>query len=156
MASWAPEHQFASEGDWAPHGASQPDWKPQKRIRATKNEREALEKHFEHHPCVHCGMAHQHLHHIAFRSEGGGDVVENLAPICFSCHDLFHKRAPGWEQVAVSIRQYVMVDNHRRHYAENILGERFNRRYPALPNLDPQFLEDFEAIKRGRSRRGYE
>jgi hypothetical protein len=48
----------------------------------------------------------------------------------------------GWERVAASVRQYVMVDNERRRYQERKLGERFNKRYPPLANVDQQFLDD--------------
>lgn len=31
-------------------------------------------------------------HHIQFKSQGGGDVIENLITVCMECHDLIHKR----------------------------------------------------------------
>ncbi len=136
-----------SWGDNAPrHIKSDP--KPAKRHKASSSEWETIRRYFTASCCVSCGLPHQHLHHIAFRSEGGGDVVENLAPMCLTCHERFHKRSDGWDRVAAAVRQYVMVDNHRRQYAENVLRERFNTRYPCLPNTDPQFQDDFRRIYR--------
>jgi hypothetical protein len=124
-----------------------PDVKPEKRHKATRAEWEYIHQHFAGACCVACGMAYQHLHHIAFRkADSGDDVLENLAPMCLSCHERFHKRSQGWERVAAAIRQYVIVNNERRRYAEAALGERFNSRYPCLPNTDPQFRADFVAI----------
>lgn len=31
-------------------------------------------------------VKHIHWHHIVFRSAGGGDEPDNLAPLCFHCH----------------------------------------------------------------------
>lgn len=124
-----------------------PDPRPPKRIKATKAEWEQIREHFGDACCVATGLPYQHLHHIAFRrADSGDDVIENLAPLTNEAHERLHKRAPGWERVAAAIRQYVIVDNARRRYAEDKLGERFNSRYPALPNTDPQFLADFRAI----------
>src|SRR5262249_22809159 len=37
--------------------------------------------------CAICGRrGHLHLHHIIFRSKGGGNEVWNLAPACPACH----------------------------------------------------------------------
>jgi hypothetical protein len=123
-----------------------PDPRPQRRHKASQSETAALKAHFAHATCVSCGLAYQHRHHIAFRkADSGDDIPVNIAPLCLQCHDLFHSRAPGWERVAAAIRQYVLVDNDRRRYAEEKLGEKFGRRYPPLPH-SPQVLEDFRVI----------
>lgn len=132
MASWA---------------EATPDWKPAKRYVATKEEWEAIHKHFEFATCVATGQRYQHLHHIAFRrADSGDDVIENLCPLTNEAHERFHKRGPGWERIAAAIRQYVIENPARRRYAEEHLGERFGRRYPPLPNSDPQFWADLRRI----------
>ncbi len=127
-----------------------PDPKPEPRVRASQGEWSGIHEFFAHAPCVHCGMAHQSLHHILPRSQGGDDLPVNLAPLCGDgtrgCHGLLETHAPGWERVAASVRQYVMVDNDRRGYQEDKAGESFNRRYPPLPSTDPQFLADYRTI----------
>ena len=43
--------------------------------------------------CRCCGAGgHCHLHHIVPRSKNGGDVTDNLIPLCWACHELVHKR----------------------------------------------------------------
>lgn len=42
-------------------------------------------------PCDECGVRTGiHVHHKVFRSQGGGDVPENLAWLCGVCHDAAH------------------------------------------------------------------
>ncbi len=124
-----------------------PDPKPARRVRASRNDLDALREMFAHHPCVSCGVGGSlELHHIHPRSQGGDDVAANLAPICRSCHMKIEGHESGWEQVAASIRQYVVVDNDRRGYQEDKAGESFNRRYPPLPSTDPGFLADYQTI----------
>jgi 5-methylcytosine-specific restriction endonuclease McrA len=40
--------------------------------------------------CVICGAVAIDLHHIIYRSQGGTDTPENLAPMCFKCHSDHH------------------------------------------------------------------
>ncbi len=74
----------------------------------------------------------------------------NLAPLCGSgttgCHGLLETHGTGWERVAASVRQYVMVSNERRGYQETHAGGSFTRRYPPLESADPQFLADRKTI----------
>ncbi len=127
-----------------------PDPKPAKRIKATPTDWEIIRKFFAYSPCAHCGQAYESLHHILPRSQGGSDLVDNLVPLCGDgtrgCHGTLESHAPGWERIAASIRQYVMVSNDRRGYQEDKAGESFNRRYPPLPSTDPQFLADYQTI----------
>jgi len=40
-----------------------------------------------------------HVHHVSFRSEGGGDTSDNLILVCGgagSCHDAIHGLIPGY------------------------------------------------------------
>jgi hypothetical protein len=113
----------------------EPDWKPEKREKATRYGWAVIYAHFENACCVHCGLPNvKSLHHIAFRkADSGDDVIENLAPMCRPHHDLFHSRGPGWEKVAASLRVYVLTNRDRCVYMKSKLSwERFNKRYPLL------------------------
>jgi hypothetical protein len=138
-----------SEGTHAPRQV-EPHPKPLRRVKASSAQWSEIREGFAHATCVHCGLEAQSLHHIVPKSQGGDDVPENLAPLCGDgtrgCHGKLESHGPGWERVAAAIRQYVITNNARRHYAEQKLGARFNRRYPPLPNTDPQFESDFRAI----------
>jgi 5-methylcytosine-specific restriction endonuclease McrA len=41
-------------------------------------------------PCINCGSIAVDLHHLIFKSQGGKDLPENLAPICRNCHNRAH------------------------------------------------------------------
>ncbi len=118
------------------------DPKPEKRVRASQSGWSDLHETFRNEVCVHCAHRPVELHHILPRSQSGDDVRENLCPLCRPCHTTLEGHGPGWERIAASVRRYVMSNNHRRWYQEDHAGESFNRRYPALPNEDPQFLDD--------------
>ncbi len=126
------------------------DPKPVKRVKATPDGWRQIHAHFRGQPLMCAGGIGYRpedpshcLHHIAFkRADSGDDLVENLVPLRSDDHVRLHARSRGWKEVAAAIRQYVMADTDRRHYAEVKLGERLNRRYPPLENTDPQFLED--------------
>lgn len=40
--------------------------------------------------CEHCGRVAVDIHHIKFKSRGGGDNIENLIALCRKCHDMAH------------------------------------------------------------------
>lgn len=65
--------------------------------------------------CVGCtlyrGPEWLDAHHVYGRDLGGDDVVENLVPLCRTCHDDLHDHAPGWELIAARIRR-VVADSH--------------------------------------------
>ncbi len=122
------------------------DPKPAKRIRASQAEWSELHEAFASALCVHCAQGPIELHHVLPRSQGGDDVRENLAPLCRTHHTMLEGHSSGWEPIAASVRQYVMVDNERRGYQEDRAGESFNRRYPPLPSTDPRFLADYQTI----------
>ena len=42
--------------------------------------------------CVICHKVATQLHHVVYKSQGGKDEVNNLAPLCMSCHDGHHCR----------------------------------------------------------------
>ena len=39
--------------------------------------------------CLICKKPFVEVHHIRPQSEGGSDTIDNAAPLCGSCHDLF-------------------------------------------------------------------
>ena len=72
------------------------DWKPSPRIK----DPEAL-KHFRlahvNEPCEMCERRPGvHVHHVVFRSQGGGDVEGNLRWLCGACHDEAHGVRSVW------------------------------------------------------------
>lgn len=112
-----------------------PDPRPPRRYKATFEEWKQIREHFADSTCVSCGLAYQHLHHVAFKkADRGDDIVENLAPMCFSCHDRFHGRAPRWERIAAAIRTYVWSRQSRLNYVLGKMGrDKFDARYPMPP-----------------------
>jgi 5-methylcytosine-specific restriction endonuclease McrA len=46
--------------------------------------------------CERCGKVRAaisfEIHHIVFRSHGGGDNIENLAALCHDCHAAIHDK----------------------------------------------------------------
>ena len=117
--------------------AGKPDPKPARRYRANQSETAALRNGFEHACCVNCGLRYESLHHIVPRSQGGDDVAENMAPMCGDgtrgCHGILESHAPGWERIAASVRQYVLLNRGRCVYVISKIGwDRFNARYPLL------------------------
>lgn len=42
--------------------------------------------------CLYCHKKADHLHHVIRRGKthGGTNNPENLAPLCFKCHDILH------------------------------------------------------------------
>lgn len=49
--------------------------------------------------CEVCGRHTVNIHHVLFKSQGGGDEAENLIALCTgdneSCHDKAHGKIPG-------------------------------------------------------------
>jgi 5-methylcytosine-specific restriction endonuclease McrA len=44
--------------------------------------------------CQKCGTSGENrlqLHHVEFRSQGGGHSEDNLIVLCFKCHELLHR-----------------------------------------------------------------
>jgi hypothetical protein len=73
------------------------------------------------------------LHHVVPRSQGGDDLAVNLAPLCHDHHMILEDHSPGWEQVAVAVRKYVLSSRERCVYMKSkMTWDRFNKRYPLL------------------------
>jgi 5-methylcytosine-specific restriction endonuclease McrA len=71
------------------------DPKPRRRIRARDaRSRLAAYGHVANHPCVVCGERRAvQAAHVVPRSQGGDDVRENIAPLCWECHPLLDQGA---------------------------------------------------------------
>lgn len=42
-------------------------------------------------PCIHCGTASAHAHHVKTRGAGGGDEIGNVMPLCVFGHMEIHR-----------------------------------------------------------------
>lgn len=115
-----------------------PDPRPPRRLKAVPAEWAVIGEHFADACCVACGEGRDvSLHHITPKSQGGDDVIQNLAPLCGDgtrgCHGKLEGHAPGWERVAAAVRVYVLTNRDRCTYAVSKVGwERFSKRYPLL------------------------
>ena len=47
--------------------------------------------------CEICPRAAVDIHHIVYRSAGGGDEIDNLIGLCRDCHELAHEGVFGEE-----------------------------------------------------------
>lgn len=85
------------------------DAKPAKRIRDPKV---FTEFHARAHDCIGCGHGRCiQAHHVLARSQGGDDVLANLAPLCVDCHRALHGqpyRAYGVRIDANHVRQAIV------------------------------------------------
>jgi len=46
-------------------------------------------------PCLACGVSPCDAHHVTTRKSGGGDVPENVMPLCRAHHSLWHSMGAG-------------------------------------------------------------
>lgn len=94
-------------------------------------------------PCRVCGATQRaSIHHVVERDDFGGDVIENLIPLCgdgtTGCHGIYTTRAAGlsldgqirtWSEVADGIRRTFLPDE--LEYVITNAGEYYlERRYP--------------------------
>lgn len=74
-----------------------PDWKPEKRQKATPKQWAILRFNLNRH-CLICGDPSRSAHHLIKRSQGGDDRAENLVGLCGDgtrgCHGLVEGRRP--------------------------------------------------------------
>ena len=56
--------------------------------------------------CQVCGRTDQYIsvHHLVKRSQGGGDIADNLVALCITCHEIAHGRVRG-EHLTVEVLQ---------------------------------------------------
>ena len=70
-------------------------------------------------------------HHLVFREHGGDDVAANIVPICRSCHEALHNRAPAISRLLLtrlSDAEYAyMVERGGEDYAERVYGIEYQR-----------------------------
>ncbi|MEO2204741.1 HNH endonuclease signature motif containing protein [Paenibacillus pabuli] len=68
--------------------------------------------------CFRCVICHEkfvEIHHIIPQAEGGDDTIENAAPLCASCHDLFGGNPEKRKQI-----------REMRDYWFDLIEQRFN------------------------------
>lgn len=46
-------------------------------------------------PCAVCNGSAVDIHHIVFKSRGGGNDIENLIALCRTCHNKAHQSQKG-------------------------------------------------------------
>lgn len=56
-------------------------------------------KRLAHFRCVICQQPFVEVHHIVPSSEGGHDTLDNAAPLCASCHDLYGNNPAKRKQI---------------------------------------------------------
>lgn len=81
--------------------------KPERRVRDTEALKDAYaRKLVVERECRSCGSVDElELHHLVYRSQGGDDHIDNLIPLCSTCHGLTHRGSPaGRGNVAQAIR----------------------------------------------------
>jgi len=79
--------------------------------------------------CLSCDGRATDAHHLVGRDLRGSDVLENLIPLCNSCHLCFEDRSTGWERIASSIRE-AMTDS-QVGYVTRVKSQVFLDRYYA-------------------------
>lgn len=106
------------------------DFKQPARYRASIAEWEFIRTWLRRETCWICGEPWTELHHILSRGQGGDDVIEDLAPLCASCHRRIEARDV---QARAALRGALMPTNLA--YLHDKLGERtlgwLDRNYPA-------------------------
>lgn len=87
-----------------------PDWKPERRQKATRRQWERLREGVNVR-CAVCGDPSQSAHHVVRRSQGGDDVLANLVGLCGhgtrGCHGLVERRKP---EALAAVRRALTVD----------------------------------------------
>lgn len=53
--------------------------------------------------CRACGRPGNHVHHINYRSEGGGHEPHNLITLCLACHDTVHADKATWKPLLLAV-----------------------------------------------------
>ena len=59
--------------------------------------------------CEVCHTQAFDIHHIVFRSQGGGDEAENLVALCRRCHN----RAHGLEEPRIQVQELLDIAKKR-------------------------------------------
>jgi hypothetical protein len=89
-------------------------------------------------PCRVCGSVENgrveskiQLHHVVSRSHGGADTMDNIVPLCLTCHDRVTQREPlpcYGLLVSLSDAEYAhMVSRGGEDYPWRVYGLRYSR-----------------------------
>lgn len=110
------------------------DPKPEKRIKATKAEWEALRAE-KLGPCRLCGEPNTTLHHIVPRSLRGSDVAANLVSLCGSGTTGHHGMVEARDPWACSLLGQRLTDSEAA-YVVGVKGATFLHRYLGVQEED--------------------
>ncbi|MFF2886987.1 HNH endonuclease [Paenibacillus sp. NPDC057967] len=72
--------------------------------------------------CVICYKPFVEIHHITPQAEGGDDTLENAAPLCASCHDLFGGNPEKRKQIKQMRDHWFELMEKRSRGAINVLA----------------------------------
>lgn len=72
--------------------------------------------------CVICYNSFVEVHHIIPQTEGGDDTLDNAAPLCASCHDLFGGNPEKRKQIRQMRDHWFEQMEKRNSGAINVLG----------------------------------
>lgn len=104
------------------------DFKKNTRVIASPKEWRELRKILADGCCVtDCRTPATDLHHVVPRSLRGGDVAENLVPLCHPHHMVYEDRAFGWLDVAGAIRRVLTAEQVA--YVTDVKSEAWLTRY---------------------------
>jgi hypothetical protein len=109
-----------------------PDWKPEKRKKATRAEWRQMRDVHRDARCVVCGDPAESLHHIVRKGGGnrGDDVPANLAPVCGDgvrgCHGLIEAR----HRPTLSALRHALTVGQLAYVLEKRGEAWLNRAYP--------------------------
>jgi hypothetical protein len=89
-------------------------------------------------PCRVCGSVENgkveskvQLHHVVSRAHYGGDVPDNIVPLCLRCHEFVTRREPlpcyGLLLQLTDAEYAYMIDRGGENYAERVYGLRYSR-----------------------------
>lgn len=98
------------------------DLKPARRYRATQADWSQYREQLADETCWCCGGRWESLHHIYPRSQGGDDVLANLAPVCGDGTRGCHGRLEARDPVARSLLRHALMPSHVV-YLEGKLGD---------------------------------
>lgn len=89
-------------------------------------------------PCRCCGSVENgrveskiQLHHVVSRSHGGADTVDNIVPLCLTCHEQVTRREPlpsyGLLLTLTDAEYAYMIERGGKDYPERAYGLRYRR-----------------------------
>lgn len=98
-----PEHRIASATKNGNRPKKQSTPKPKKKNEPS-SEVKALVRSLDGNRCRFCGKKTDlHVHHIVYKSQGGGHEVENLITLCMKHHDVVHSNKKLYQPLCKEI-----------------------------------------------------